>query len=155
MPQLFEFLLLTQQCLQKLSLIPPPIALSCKLSHLSTWQTLLRHLTKYYPGFGSRLRLLYSTQPSLAAPFQHVFSPKKQISVIRNHAIVGVFDTKIQGSISKINESNTMDSVYVDRIGYKATTEDQAVILAVTKQGTAGSQLAHILGQEIKKLCTA
>lgn len=108
----------------------------------------------HYPGFRTQLRLLYTTQSSSPRPYQHGFPLHKQISVIGDHSIVPVFDTHICEPISKLNISNSMDSIYVVRIGYQATLEDPAIILVVTKQGMVGIQAASVLGQEIKNLCT-
>lgn len=108
----------------------------------------------HYPGFRTQLRLLYTSQSSSPRPYQHGFPLHKQISVIGDHSIVPVFDTHICEPISKLNISNSMESIYVVRIGYQATLEDPAIILVVTKQGMVGIQAASVLGQEIKNLCT-
>ena len=108
----------------------------------------------HYPGFRTQLRLLYTTQSSSPRPYQHGFPLHKQISVIGDHSIVPVFDTHICEPLSNLNISNSMDSIYVVRIGYQATLEDPAIILVVTKQGMVGIQAASVLGQEIKNLCT-
>lgn len=108
----------------------------------------------HYPGFRTQLRLLYTSQSSSPRPYQHGFPLHKQISVIGDHSIVPVFDTHICEPISKLNISNSMESIYVVRIGYQATLEDPAIILVVTKRGMVGIQAASVLGQEIKNLCT-
>lgn len=107
----------------------------------------------HYPGFHTQLCLLYTTQPTSPRPYQHGFPLHKKISVIGDHPIVPVFDSHICEPISKLNIANSMDSIYVVRIGYQATLEDPAIIFVVMKQDMVSIQAASVLGQEIKDLC--